>query len=288
MVLVAVVAVVLIAAGGYALWMQWVRSSGAATPFTPVATPVTKPAVVPQKAPSAAVFGSPATSSTTSPATSSVPSSVSDSAGALKATGTAKTSSASDESDAESSDETPAHPSKATTKGDSAKPAAAAPTANKAPETKSAATPLVIKNSRSQGAAKPAAAPDAVAPSITSIVPADDGGSLPNLMGGDSQAPAPVLQTLTVSQGVSQGLLVKKTPPVYPSAAMQLHIEGSVELLATVSKTGAISAVKVISGDPRLARAAVDAVKQWKYKPYLLNGEPVEIQTQVTMNFKLP
>jgi protein TonB len=69
---------------------------------------------------------------------------------------------------------------------------------------------------------------------------------------------------------------------------MQLHIEGAVELLATISKTGDISAVKIVSGDARLARAAVDAVKQWKYKPYLLNGEPVEIQTQVTMNFKLP
>jgi protein TonB len=46
--------------------------------------------------------------------------------------------------------------------------------------------------------------------------------------------------------------------------------------------------VKILSGDPTLARAAVDAVKQWKYKPYLLDGNPVEIQTQVTVNFKLP
>ena len=107
-------------------------------------------------------------------------------------------------------------------------------------------------------------------------------------MGGDSNAPAPVLERLTVSQGVSRGLLVKKTQPTYPPSAMQLHIEGAVELLATISKAGDISAVKILSGDPHLARAAVDAVKQWKYKPYLLNGEPVEIQTQITMNFKLP
>ncbi len=65
-------------------------------------------------------------------------------------------------------------------------------------------------------------------------------------------------------------------------------MEGSVELLATVSKDGNITHIKVISGDTQLAKAASDAVKQWKYKPYQLNGEPVEIQTQVTVNFKLP
>ena len=103
-----------------------------------------------------------------------------------------------------------------------------------------------------------------------------------------SKAPTPVLQDLHVSQGVSRGLLVKEIPPVYPSSARQLRIEGAVELLATISKNGDISAVKVLSGEPQLAHAAVEAVKQWKYKPYLLNGEPVEIQTQVTVKFKLP
>jgi protein TonB len=81
-------------------------------------------------------------------------------------------------------------------------------------------------------------------------------------------------------------LLIKETKPVYPQDALRQHIAGSVQLLATVSKEGDISAVKIISGDSRLSRAAADAVRQWKYKPYLLNGEPVEIQTQVTVNFK--
>ena len=67
-----------------------------------------------------------------------------------------------------------------------------------------------------------------------------------------------------------------------------MHVEGAVELLATISKSGDISHVKVVRGDGQLAQAATDAVKQWKYKPYLLNGEPVEIQTQITINFKLP
>ena len=67
-----------------------------------------------------------------------------------------------------------------------------------------------------------------------------------------------------------------------------MRLEGIVELQANISKSGSISGVKQLSGDPILGRAAMDAVRQWKYKPYFLNGEPVEIQTQVTVNFKLP
>ena len=58
--------------------------------------------------------------------------------------------------------------------------------------------------------------------------------------------------------------------------------------MATISKNGDITAVKLLKGEPLLAHAAVDAVKQWKYKPYLLNGAPVEIQTQITVKFTLP
>ena len=60
------------------------------------------------------------------------------------------------------------------------------------------------------------------------------------------------------------------------------------ELQANISKTGAITGLKQLSGQNILGRAAMDAVKQWKYKPYFLNGEPVEVQTQITVNFKLP
>jgi len=113
-------------------------------------------------------------------------------------------------------------------------------------------------------------------------------GAPPPDIGAAAGAPTPVLQTLNVSQGVSQGLLTKKVQPIYPRNALTMHVEGSVELQATISKTGDITKVKVLSGDGLLAKAASDAVKQWKYKPYLLNGEPVEIQTEVTINFKLP
>jgi len=114
------------------------------------------------------------------------------------------------------------------------------------------------------------------------------GGSLPNIVDNTDNAPKPILQALNVSQGVSQGLLMKKAQPVYPRTALTMHVEGTVQLMATIAKSGDITAIKVLSGPPQLTGAATDAVKQWKYKPYLLNGEPVEIQTQVTVVFRLP
>ena len=91
----------------------------------------------------------------------------------------------------------------------------------------------------------------------------------------------PVLRTVKVSQGVSQGLVIKKVSPDYPAQARQLRIEGTVQMEATIAKDGSVKNLKVVSGHPILARAAVDAVKQWKYKPYLLNGSAVEIDTQI-------
>jgi TonB family protein len=282
--LLIVAAGVLIAAGGYAVWMQWVRSSGAATPFTQVAAPAVKtPAAAPQVARQVAPSVAPAaTPSAISSAAPFVPSSTSGAGSAAQPTKTSSDSDTSDDDAGRASD----HPSKVNAKTSAAKASTTA--AGKAPATK-ADEPIVIKNDLSlKKAAKPAAVTDEPAPSMAGIAATDGGGALPNLMGGGSAAPAPVLGTLNVSQGVSRGLLVKKTQPVYPPTALQMHVEGAVELLATISKNGDISAVKIVSGNPSLARAAVDALKQWKYKPYLLNGEPVEIQTQVTMNFKLP
>ena len=70
--------------------------------------------------------------------------------------------------------------------------------------------------------------------------------------------------------------------------ARQTRIQGNVELLASIGKDGSITAVKLLSGDTVLSRAAIDAVKQWKYKPYYLDDQPVAIQTQITVKFKLP
>jgi periplasmic protein TonB len=94
-------------------------------------------------------------------------------------------------------------------------------------------------------------------------------------------------QRIRVSLGVSQGLLIRKTQPVYPPLARQARIQGVVILQAQISKDGSIQNLQLISGHPMLAPAAIDAVKQWKYKPYLLNGEPVEVETQVQVNFTL-
>lgn len=128
-------------------------------------------------------------------------------------------------------------------------------------------------------------APSAIGASVS------DESALSNIVSSATpNVPAAALSPtlLKVSQGVTQGMLLKRVQPVYPHSAMQMRISGSVQLQATIDKGGNISSVKVLSGDPILAKAAVDAVKQWKYKPYLLDGEAVDIQTQVTVKFTLP
>jgi len=94
-------------------------------------------------------------------------------------------------------------------------------------------------------------------------------------------------QRVRVSSGVSSGLLIRKVSPNYPPLARQARIQGTVVLQAQISKDGSIQNLQLISGHPMLAPAAIEAVKQWKYKPYLLNGEPVEVETQVQVNFTL-
>jgi protein TonB len=90
-----------------------------------------------------------------------------------------------------------------------------------------------------------------------------------------------------VSSGVSQGLLIRKVNPTYPPLAKAARIQGVVILQAQISRDGTIENLQLISGHPMLAPAAIEAVKQWKYKPYLLNGEPVEVDTQIQVNFNL-
>lgn len=93
--------------------------------------------------------------------------------------------------------------------------------------------------------------------------------------------------SLNVSSGVMAGNLLAKTLPQYPAIARAAHIQGIVVLQATISKSGSIQNVRVISGPPMLQRAAMDAVRSWRYKPYLLNGEPVEVETTINVVFNL-
>jgi protein TonB len=90
-----------------------------------------------------------------------------------------------------------------------------------------------------------------------------------------------------VSSGVMQGYLIRKVLPDYPAIGREIRVEGTVVLQATISKSGSIENLRVISGPAMLQQAALDAVKQWRYKPYLLNGEPVEVETTVNVEFRL-
>jgi periplasmic protein TonB len=93
--------------------------------------------------------------------------------------------------------------------------------------------------------------------------------------------------SLNVSTGVMAGNLLVKTFPQYPAIAKAAHIQGIVVLQATISKSGSIQNLRVISGPPTLQQAAMDAVRSWRYKPYLLNGEPVEVETTINVAFNL-
>src|SRR5437879_10652457 len=116
------------------------------------------------------------------------------------------------------------------------------------------------------------------------------GGVLGSIASAGSNVAMPKVATpqrVRVSSGVSQGLLLRRVNPTYPPLARRARIQGTVILQAQISKTGDIENLQLVSGHPMLAPAAIEAVKQWKYKPYLLNGEPVEVDTQVQVNFTL-
>lgn len=92
---------------------------------------------------------------------------------------------------------------------------------------------------------------------------------------------------LRVSPDVAQKNIITKVPPHYPLKAKKRHIAGDVLLGYTISRKGKVEDLKVVSGDPILARAASDAVRRWKYRPFLLNGEPVEVETTTKIIFRM-
>lgn len=278
--LIGVAAAALIAAGLYFGWTQYHARSVSPSPVVERPAPTTT--VIPQ----GAVSSKPQT--TLSPSQKSSAGVASSPASQPAAQSNSPADIAEEDVNSDGSDEGPEKSGTAVKNSAKGAKTGAAAAVKPSPESKPASQPIMVKNGTTTTAqAKSAPAADAPAPSVLGIATASSGGGLPNLV-ANSNAPKPVLQTLNVSQGVSQGLLIKKVQPVYPPTALRMHTEGAVQLTATIGTNGNITAVKVISGEPLLARAALDAVKQWKYKPYYLNGEPVEIQTQVTVNFKLP
>jgi len=84
-----------------------------------------------------------------------------------------------------------------------------------------------------------------------------------------------------------QGSLIRKVEPQYPPLARTARIQGPVVLAAVISKAGTIDDLRLVSGHPMLAKAAIDAVSQWRYRPYVLNGDVIEVETQITVNFVL-
>jgi protein TonB len=86
---------------------------------------------------------------------------------------------------------------------------------------------------------------------------------------------------------VEQALLLTKVQPQYPPDAKDQRIQGVVLLSVTIDKEGNVANIQVVSGPESLVPASIEAVKQWKYRPYLLEGTPVEVETQVTVNFTL-
>jgi protein TonB len=122
------------------------------------------------------------------------------------------------------------------------------------------------------------------------------GGQLGGVIGGivnsTSNAAVPKFvpvtpQRVRISQGVTKGLLVQKIEPQYPTLARSARVQGDVVLSAVIDTNGQITNLQLVSGHPMLVPAAIAAVKQWRYKPYLLNGQPVEVETTITVIFSL-
>jgi protein TonB len=122
------------------------------------------------------------------------------------------------------------------------------------------------------------------------------GGQLGGVIGGivnaTSNAAIPKFvpvtpQRVRISQGVTRGLLIQKMEPQYPPLARAARVQGEVLLSAIIDANGQITNFQLVSGHPMLVPAAIAAVKQWRYKPYLLNGQPVEVETTITVIFSL-
>ena len=139
--------------------------------------------------------------------------------------------------------------------------------------------------------------PVASAPDIDDGVPggtntAGRRGGVWNSIGNNVEvAPPPPVPTTTHPLKIShwaEGNLIHRVQPVYPPLARQARIQGPVQLRAIISRSGTIEHLQGISGHPMLLPSAIEAVRQWRYRPYLLNGDPIEVETEITVNFILP
>jgi protein TonB len=152
--------------------------------------------------------------------------------------------------------------------------------------------PQKVQMIREEDAPPPMPATGGVVGGVPGGIP---GGQLGGVIGGIVNATAaavpkfvPVMpQRVRISQGVTRGLLIQKVEPTYPTLARSARVQGEVILSAIIDGNGQITNLQLVSGHPMLVPAAITAVRQWRYKPYLLNGQPVEVETTITVIFSL-
>jgi TonB family protein len=148
-----------------------------------------------------------------------------------------------------------------------------------------AADTVVSLRSQAPGSNARAEKSDEPAPAGSSIVTRQDGSALTGVL-----SPTAVLPGLSrpVSQGVSGGKLIYHIAPIYPAEAKMLRVEGKVTFDATVMEDGSLRDLKLVQGHPVLAQSAEEAVEQWRYQPFMLDGKPMKTTTRITVEFRLP
>ena len=120
------------------------------------------------------------------------------------------------------------------------------------------------------------------------LLPPGNGPSITNLLPNAQPVPVPppVKPDRIIVSHSNEAMLLSRVVPVYPHIAIAAGVQGDVKLHAIISKEGTIQSLTVMSGHPLLIQAALSAVEQWKYRPYMLNGSPVEVETFITVSFK--
>jgi len=154
--------------------------------------------------------------------------------------------------------------------------------------------PTKVQMIKEEEAPPPMAATSGVVGGVPGGIP---GGQLGGVIGGIVSATSNLSsvpkfmpatpQRVRISQGVTKGLLVHRVEPTYPPLARSARVQGEVILSAIISASGEIENLQLVSGHPMLVPAALTAVRQWRYKPYLLNGQPTEVETTITVIFTL-
>ncbi len=163
-------------------------------------------------------------------------------------------------------------------------PADATGSTASAPVSPDAMAQQLVAPTRIAGSIKKTAAADEplAAPAPVSM---DDNSEVPGSVFGSANKAKVTAHVVAISAGVADGMILRKTAPVYPKFAQEAHITGTVTLKATITKQGTIEGVQVLSGPKILAPAAVEAVKTWKYKPYMLDNQPVSVETDIKIVF---